>query len=235
MPDLDSLLYTLAGLIDEKRGWGRDGESWNALASAAGWGGEDWFRLGDRDIGLHLVRTEMLNAGVPLSRITAHLVERVRVGTQILPATDDRLRTRSTRPPARSVPGWFVARNLADEMEHVSYDGAPEPRPAPGARDPRGTDAIILAPSNPYLSTGRLSPCPRSVRRWRPGACVALPSARRSAGRRSQARWTYALAHGWRHYTEPCNRLYLGLIDALVVDQSDAPSEPPVELVITRR
>ena len=66
-PDLDSLLYTLAGLIDDERGWGRAGETWNALAAAGEWGGEDWFRLGDLDLGLHLVRTERLRAGEPLS------------------------------------------------------------------------------------------------------------------------------------------------------------------------
>ena len=117
-PDLDSLLYTLAGLIDEKRGWGRESESWNALASAASWGADDWFRLGDRDIGLHLVRTEMLDDGVPLSRITAHLVERARVSTQIFPATDDRLRT-NIHTPAGTFPfqEWFVARKHADDVE----------------------------------------------------------------------------------------------------------------------
>jgi len=97
-PDLDSLLYALAGLIDEERGWGRAGETWNALASAAAWGGEDWFRLGDLDIGLHLVRTRVLREGARLSEITAAFVERAGLETRILPATDDRLRTRVVTP-----------------------------------------------------------------------------------------------------------------------------------------
>src|SRR5262245_63009211 len=74
-PDLDSLVYALAGLNDEERGWGRAGETWNALAAAAAWGGEDWFQLGDLDLGLHLVRTQALRAGEPLSAVTRRLAE----------------------------------------------------------------------------------------------------------------------------------------------------------------
>ena len=154
-PDLDSLLYTLAGLIDEAR-LGSGKRELERSASAASWGADDWFRLGDRDIGLHLVRTEMLDDGVPLSSITAHLVERARVSTQIFPATDDRLRT-NVHTPAGTFPfqEWFVARKHADDVEEVSYEGAPSPARAGCARDPlAAADAIILAPSNPYLSIG---------------------------------------------------------------------------------
>ena len=92
-PDLDSLLYALAGLIDTERGWGRAGESWNALESAASWGGEDWFRLGDRDLGLHLVRTEALRTAT-LSEATAALALRAGISVRVArPATDGRLRT----------------------------------------------------------------------------------------------------------------------------------------------
>src|SRR6059036_3618043 len=72
-PDLDSVVYALAGLADEERGWGRADETWNALDSAAAFGGESWFRLGDRDVGLHLVRTQALRGGEPLSAVTARL------------------------------------------------------------------------------------------------------------------------------------------------------------------
>src|SRR5207244_2837203 len=86
-PDLDSILYALAGLNDEERGWGRAGETWNALGAAAELGGEDWFRLGDRDIGLHLVRTQGLRRGEPLSEVTADLALAAGLGTSIVPAT----------------------------------------------------------------------------------------------------------------------------------------------------
>ena len=92
-PDLDSILYALAGLHDEERGWGRAGETWEALGTVSALGGEDWFRLGDRDLGLHLVRTQALRAGEPLSAVTARLARALGVETAIIPATDDRLRT----------------------------------------------------------------------------------------------------------------------------------------------
>ena len=101
-PDLDSVLYALADLHDEERGWGRAGETWSALESASGWGGEDWFRLGDLDIGLHLVRTQAIRAGEPLSAVTARLATAAGLSTRLVPATDDPLRTRWSRPPGRS-------------------------------------------------------------------------------------------------------------------------------------
>ena len=90
-PDLDSVLYALAGIADEERGWGRADETWNALATVEALGGESWFRLGDRDLGLHAVRTQALREGVPLSAVTARLAAALRVETTILPATDAQL------------------------------------------------------------------------------------------------------------------------------------------------
>ena len=92
-PDLDSVLYALAGVADEGRGWGRADESWRALETAGELGGEDWFRLGDRDIGLHLVRTQLLRQGVSLSEATSRLVAAFGLRCSLLPATNDPLRT----------------------------------------------------------------------------------------------------------------------------------------------
>ena len=92
-PDLDTILYTLTGRLDESKGWGRADETWNALETVAELGGESWFRLGDLDLGVHLVRTEALRRGEPLSAVTARFVRALGLETQLLPATDDRLRT----------------------------------------------------------------------------------------------------------------------------------------------
>ena len=92
-PDLDSVLYALAGLEDAERGWGRAGETWRTLEAAKEWGGEAWFLLGDLDIGLHLVRTQRLRSGEALSAVTARLVEAAGLATRLVPATDDPLRT----------------------------------------------------------------------------------------------------------------------------------------------
>ncbi len=236
-PDLDSLLYTFAGLLDEERGWGREGESWKALESAAEWGGEDWFRLGDLDIGLHLVRRKMLDAGAPLSGVTAHLVGRASVSAGILPATDDPVRTHM-HTPAGVFPfqEWYVARKHTDEVDDVSYKGAAEARPAPGVLEALAeAEAIILAPSNPYLSIWPILAVPeiREAMRSRAVRCIAVsPLVGGKAVSGPLDRMLLRMAGG----TTPGDlaRCYDGLIDALVIDESDAPAEADVELVATK-
>ncbi len=236
-PDLDSLLYTLAGLIDPERGWGREGESWNALESVRAWGGEDWFRLGDLDIGLHLVRTEKLRAGMPLSDVTAQMAKRAGVSARILPATDDRLRTQ-VHTPAGSFPfqEWFVAGAHEDEVDAVSYEGADDARAASSVLEVLvGADAILLAPSNPYLSIGPILAVSEirdslESRRVRCVAVSPLVGGRAVSG--PLDRMLSRMAGG----TTPAHvtACYVGLIDALVIDETDAPAEADVELVATR-
>jgi LPPG:FO 2-phospho-L-lactate transferase len=233
-PDLDSLLYTLADLIDDERGWGRSGETWNALESAAAWGGEDWFRTGDRDLGLHLVRTRALRDGVPLSEITRRLGERVAIDTAILPATDDRVRTHVvTLAGTFPFQEWFVGRRHADDVDGVRYEGAGEATPAPGVVAAlEEADAILLAPSNPYLSLGPILAV-RGIRdaieRRRSRSVAVSPLAGGKAFSGPLDRMLSRMAGGTtpRHVTG----CYAGLIDALVIDEADAGSTADVELV----
>ena len=234
-PDLDSLLYALAGLIDEERGWGRAGETWNALSAAGAWGGEDWFRLGDLDLGLHLVRTRALGQGKALSAITAELAERAALRARILPATDDRLRTH-VLTPAGTFPfqEWFVGRGHADDVDDIAYEGADHARPAPGVLEALDTaEAIILAPSNPYLSIGPI---------------VAVRGIRDALGSRRVRCVAVSPIVGGKAVTGPLDRMlrrmaggttpahvtscHMGLVDALVIDEADAPADAPVELVV---
>src|SRR5205085_8096820 len=128
-PDLDSVVYALAGLEDAERGWGRADETWHALETVASLGGEAWFRLGDLDLGLHLVRTQALASGLPLSAVTARLAEALGVETALLPATDDRLRTWIETPAGTfSLEEWFVARGHRDEVDAVRFEGAERAR-----------------------------------------------------------------------------------------------------------
>ena len=155
-PDLDSILYTLTGRSDDARGWGRADESWRALETVTELGGEDWFRLGDRDLGLHLVRTELLRGGASLSEATARSRSALGLDARLLPATDDPVRT-FLETPAGTFPfqTWFVARGHRDEVDAVHYAGAPDAAPAPGVLEAlRGADVILIAPSNPYVSIG---------------------------------------------------------------------------------
>jgi LPPG:FO 2-phospho-L-lactate transferase len=236
-PDLDSLLYALAGLIDEGRGWGRAGETWNTLSSVAEWGGEDWFRLGDLDLGLHLVRSRALREGRPLSTVTADLSARVALPSRILPATDDRLRTH-VRTPAGTFPfqEWFVARGHRDDVDAIEYEGANEARAAPGVLDALGeAAAIVLAPSNPYLSIGPILAVSdvRAAVESRRARCVAVsPVVGGKAVTGPLDRMLSRMAGG----TTPAHVAgrYEGLIDALVIDEADAPADAPVELVVTQ-
>lgn len=234
-PDLDSLLYTLGGLIDHGRGWGRAGETWNALESASGWGGVDWFRLGDRDIGLHLVRTEALRRGAALSDVTATLCERAGLASRIIPATDDPLRTHVVTPAGRfPFQEWFVGRRHADEVDAVEVEGAATARPAPGVADAiADADAIIFAPSNPYLSLGPILAV-RAIRdavAARAARCVAVsPLVGGQAVTGPLARMLTRMAGG----TTPAHvaRCHKGLIDTLVIDGADAPAEADARLVV---
>ena len=236
-PDLDSLLYTLAGLIDPGRGWGRADETWNALDSAADWGGESWFRLGDRDLGIHLVRTQLLRSGVPLSAITTSFTDLSGLSAAIVPATDDRVRTHVVTPAGRfGFQEWFVRRRHADDVDAVEYHGAADARPGAGVLEAIGAaGAIVFAPSNPYLSLGPILAVEavadaieaRTVR------CVAVsPLVGGAAVTGPLGRMLMRMAGGTTpaHVTQ-CHK---GLIDALVVDESDLPAEAEVELVAAR-
>jgi LPPG:FO 2-phospho-L-lactate transferase len=224
-PDLDSILYALAGLADERRGWGRSDESWRALEAAAVLGGENWFALGDRDLGLHLVRTQALRSGEPLSALTARLGRALGVDTRLLPATDDRLRT-WLETPAGTFPfqEWFVARGHRDEVDAVRFEGEEAARPAPGTLEAIvGADLILLAPSNPYVSLGPILAVRdlRDALARRRVPCVAVsPLIGGRAVRGPADRMLRRLAGGTspRHVA----RCYPGLIDALVVDEADA-------------
>ena len=234
-PDLDSLLYGLAGLRDEERGWGRAGETWRTVESAVAWGGEGWFRLGDLDLGLHLVRTQALRAGAPLSAVTARLAERAGVPSRILPASDDPLRTHVVTPAGRfPFQEWFVARRHEDDVDAVEVEGAERAAPAPGVLDAlEGADALLVAPSNPYVSIGPIVAVPaiRAALASRRARCVAVsPIVGGRAVKGPADRMLSRMAGG----TTPAfvAQSYKGLIDALVIDEADAPAEADVELIV---
>jgi LPPG:FO 2-phospho-L-lactate transferase len=228
-PDLDSILYTLTGLADDDRGWGRADESWRALESVAELGGSSWFHLGDRDIGLHLVRTELLREGVPLSEVTERLAHALGLQAALLPATDDPLRT-FLETPAGTFPfqTWFVARGHRDEVDAVHFVGAPEATAAPGVLDAlRAADLIVIAPSNPYVSIGPILAVEeiREALVSRRVPCVAVsPLVGGRAVKGPADRMLARLAGGTA--PEHVASCYDGLIDVLVVDESDAPTSP---------
>jgi LPPG:FO 2-phospho-L-lactate transferase len=233
-PDLDGLLYTLADLADTERGWGRAGESWNALDAVSLWGGEDWFRLGDRDLGLHLVRTQSLHEGSTLSRVTSRFVERAGLSVRLVPASDDRLRTHVVTEAGRfAFQEWYVRRGHRDEVDGVDYVGADGAFAAPGVVAAlTSADAILLAPSNPYLSIRPILAVEetRAAIEARRTRCVAVsPLVGGAAVTGPLDRMLSRMAGG----TSPGHvaDCYEGLIDVLIVHREDASGPAPVELV----
>ncbi|MGE0423387.1 MAG: 2-phospho-L-lactate transferase [Reyranellaceae bacterium] len=153
-PDVDTLTYALAGLDNPATGWGRRDETWSFMESVKALGGEDWFRLGDRDLAVHVERTRRLRSGETLSAITADFARRLGIGARILPMSDDRVRTR-----VLSEQGWidfqdyFVRQQCRPVVRELKFEGAPASKPAPGVIEAlHAAHAIVICPSNPFIS-----------------------------------------------------------------------------------
>jgi LPPG:FO 2-phospho-L-lactate transferase len=173
-PDLDTVMYTLGDGIDLERGWGRRDESWGVKEELAAYGVEPtWFGLGDRDVATHLVRTQMLDAGYPLSQVTEALCRRWQPGVTLLPMSDDRVETHvavadtdlSRSPSGRRVvhfQEYWVRLRAAVPAEAVVVVGLDEATPAPGVIDAiTDADLVVLPPSNPVVSVGTILGVPR--------------------------------------------------------------------------
>ena len=164
-PDLDTVTYALAGLLDVERGWGLAGETFNCLATMAAHGADTWFSLGDRDLATHLTRTRALRDGQPLSAVTARLAADFGVAARILPMSDEPVRTMIRTPGGRlTFQEYFVREKALVEVVGVDYEGALNARPAPGVIEAIGAaDAIVVCPSNPVTSVGPILAVPGIV------------------------------------------------------------------------
>ncbi len=162
-PDLDTVMYTLGGGIDEERGWGRAGESWTVKEELTAYGADpDWFGLGDRDLATHLIRTRMLDAGYSLSAVTAALADRWQPGVTLLPMSDQRVETHvvvtdpdTGRQRAIHFQEWWIRHRAALDPQAFVQIGVESAEPAPGVAEAfAAADAVLLAPSNPVVSIG---------------------------------------------------------------------------------
>jgi LPPG:FO 2-phospho-L-lactate transferase len=175
-PDLDTVAYALAGLLDITRGWGRADETFRCREAMAALGAPSWFGLGDRDLATHLVRTQALRAGEPLSAVTAHLARRLGVTARILPMSDQPVRTIVQTTRARlAFQEYFVRDRAAGDVLAVEYAGARQARPAPGVLAAiADADVVVVCPSNPVTSVGPILAVP--------GIAEALAAARTVVG-----------------------------------------------------
>lgn len=155
-PDLDTIVYTLAGLAPRGRGWGIRGDSYRTLGALERLYGRAWFALGDRDLATHIFRTERLRAGATLSRCTAEICRAFGVCVPVVPATDDRVRTTIlTDQGPMAFQAYLVEARARPTVREIRYDGAEAARPAPGVLEAlAAADLILIAPSNPFVSIG---------------------------------------------------------------------------------
>ncbi|MEN5075395.1 2-phospho-L-lactate transferase [Isoptericola cucumis] len=230
-PDLDTVVYTLAGANDEDRGWGLQGETYATLEQLTRLGEDTWFTLGDKDLATHVVRTAALRAGEPLSAVTARLAAALGVRARILPVTDDRLRTLVDTPSGRvAFQEYFVRRRHADAVLGLTFDGAATALPAPGVLDAlTGADVLVVAPSNPFLSVDPVLAVP-GVR-----AAVETSTARRVAvspivGGRAIKGPAAQILETLGHEVSALGvaRLYAGLVDVMMIDDADAALAGPI-------
>jgi LPPG:FO 2-phospho-L-lactate transferase len=230
-PDLDSVTYALAGLSDPIRGWGRRDETWTFMQALKGLGGETWFQLGDGDLALHVERTRRLAGGASLSEVTAHLCRALGIGAQVLPMSDDAVRTRVLTPE-----GWldfqeyFVHRQCQPVVLAFEFAGADAARAQPqvlAALKRKDLRAVILCPSNPFVSIEPILAVPgiRTALKERRAPVIAVtPIIGGKAIKGPAAKMMSEL--GLEVSGAAVARRYAGLIDGFIVDESDAPPEP---------
>ena len=157
-PDMDIIMYTLAGIVDNEKGWGVSQDTFNCFEALRNLGLDEWFRLGDKDLATHLYRSELLRRGLSLSEITTALSKRLGVRSRLLPMTNDKFETW-----VRTDAGWmhfeeyYVRRGFRDEVRDVQFRGADNARPAPGVLEALAdAELVIVAPSNPIVSIGTI-------------------------------------------------------------------------------
>ncbi|HEY8740206.1 MAG TPA: 2-phospho-L-lactate transferase [Candidatus Dormibacteraeota bacterium] len=231
-PDVDTVLYTLSGLVNRDQGWGVDSDSYQALEMLQRYGEPGWFLLGDRDIGTHLLRSKMLREGRRMSEVTQELAQRLGIASRVLPATDDSVRTFVLTPDGEmDFQTYFVRRRFEPPVEEVRYRGADDALPSPeAAAAVLSANTVVIAPSNPVASIGPML----AVRGFR----EALAQARglRVAvspliGGEAVKGPTVQMMEATNFPATPIGvaQAYEGLIDALVIDRQDVAYKPELE------
>jgi LPPG:FO 2-phospho-L-lactate transferase len=153
-PDLDIVMYTLAGIVDEVKGWGISGDTFECLKTLGKLGSETWFKLGDRDLAIHIVRTKILKEGKTLSQATAELCKMLGIKARLVPMSNDPVRTKIVSGKLiLDFQDYFVKRKTKDEVTDVVFEGAEKAKPAPGILEAiKEAERVVICPSNPILS-----------------------------------------------------------------------------------
>jgi len=222
-PDLDTVMYTLAGVANPETGWGGLGESWTVMEALGAVGGETWFRLGDKDLATHIERTRRLRAGETLSSVMGDLAARLGAKPTLVPMSDDPVRTMVTTDQGElAFQDWFVRLQCGPAVKSVRFAGAEVARPHPALLDLGGLRGIIVCPSNPFVSVAPI---------------LALPGVRTALGRANLPRLAVTPIVGGQAIKGPAGKMlaelghdvsalgvarcYRGWIDGFVLDAQD--------------
>ncbi len=230
-PDLDSVMYALAGLSDPVRGWGRRDETWTFMEALKGLGGETWFQLGDADLAMHVQRSRLLARGASLSEVTGELCRALGIAVRVLPMSDDPVRTR-----VLTAQGWldfqeyFVREQCRPAVREIMFDGAASARAQPealAALKRPDLRTIVICPSNPFVSIGPILAVPdihAAIQESDAPVIAVTPIIGGKAIKGPAARMLAEL--GLEVSAAAVARRYAGIIDGFVIDQEDPPPEP---------
>jgi LPPG:FO 2-phospho-L-lactate transferase len=230
-PDLDSVLYALAGLSDPIRGWGRREETWRFMEALGQLGGENWFQLGDGDLALHVERSWRLAQGATLSEVTAHLCRVLGIAVEVLPMSDDPVRTRVLTAEGRlDFQDYFVRRRCQPAVQAFEFSGAESAHAQPralAALERRDLRAIIICPSNPFVSVEPILAVPgirAAMQHSRAPVMAVTPISGGGAVTGPAAKMLAEL--GLDVSAAAVARRYAGLIDGFLIDQVDSIPDP---------
>ena len=231
-PDLDTVVYTLSDAVDPETGGGIANDTYTALEQAAQLGQETWFKLGDKDLATHLLRTKLLRSGSTLSQATQAVAEAFGITCRLLPMTDDRVRTIVTTDDGDiSFQEYFVRRRQEDEVKALRFEGSEQAQPAPGVLEAiRSASGIIIAPSNPLVSIGPILAVPgirEAIAATDAKVAAVSPIIGGRALKGPAARMLESLGH--ESSATGVAKLYADVLDVLVIDEEDRALAPDVE------
>jgi LPPG:FO 2-phospho-L-lactate transferase len=231
-PDLDTVTYTLAGLANPRHGWGIRGDSFRCLEALGRLGADTWFQLGDLDLATHLFRTQRLREGATLSEVTAEITAALKVRSKLVPMSNERVRTRICTPSGElEFQTYFVKRRARDRVTAMRFEGASDASPAPGLLDAiANAEAIILCPSNPFISIGPILAIPgiREALRLRRDKVAAIsPIVGGKALKGPAAKMMKSMQ--LRSSSAEVAKLYVDFIGVFVLDEVDRKQAAQVE------
>lgn len=231
-PDLDTVTYTLAGLANPQHGWGIRGDSFRCLEALGRLGADTWFQLGDLDLATHLFRTARLRQGVSLAEVTAEITAALKVRTTLVPMSNERVRTRICTPSGElEFQTYFVKRRARDRVTAMRFEGASDASPAPGLLDAiANAEAIILCPSNPFISIGPILAIPGirealQLRRDKVAAISPIVGGRALKGPAAKMMKSMQL----RSSAAEVAKLYVDFVGVFILDEVDRKQAAPVE------